>query len=928
MTPIGQLIINSPFREPDLHWHFDAERHTHVKQAGRRPAGYVISSGPKAGPNDAGQLVPIPLVNQIRPRVKAWREAGYPCATGTTLRLLEHWYDKDVRDGKQFFFCQIEAIETLIWLTEARASEHTGLDIPGDGGLFRRLCCKMATGTGKTTVMSMLIAWQVCNKAAYPQDARYSRNILVVAPGLTVKTRLQVLIPGGDKDYYTEFQVVPEGMREQLQQANVLVTNWHALQWDDEVKLAKRKGVDKRGAKSDEAYVREVLGDMARANNLVVINDEAHHAWRVPSESKVKGVSKEEIEEATKWIGGLDRINRARTIRICYDFSATPFAPSGNQVAEEALYSWIVSDFGLTDAIESGLVKTPRVVIRDDSYEKDAHKRSKLYHLYQVPEIKDDISRSNLDPADPLPDLLTNAYMLLARDWQVKYDEWMADGSLVPPVMLTVANNTTTAKRIEHAFDKREIELGPLTEPGLFLRIDSKMEQEVEAGKFGSAEQAVAEDPSEEEDESIRKLSKKDYALLQREKVDTVGKIGGAGQHLRNVISVAMLSEGWDAKNVTHIMGLRAFTSQLLCEQVVGRGLRRMTYSFAEGSDLLKPEYVNVFGVPFTFLPVEGGGGTGGGDDVRPVVIEPDPSKKEFEIIIPNIERIEYELQGALQLDLSNLGVIEIDFRDAIITAEHAPILNAHPNESLKGIIDLNEFGETLREQTLVFEAAKRFYNAERANWKVEGNLFPQAVSLVQELFDSDRLRVIGNLYENDRVRRNVVYLLKINQIVQFIRDHIRYDSSAKRTPHFSKARPYISTGDMARWYTKRDTDKADKSHINRVVKDSTWEGTEAFVLDQHPKVKSWVKNDHLGFEIRYMHAGKPRHYRPDFVIRLVDGTFLVLEVKGKVDSEAIAKQKYLEEWVSCVNQDGRFGIWRHGMTTSKRTIHSFLEQQ
>ena len=308
----------------------------------------------------------MPLANQIRQRIAAWREAGYPGITGITKTLLAHWQDPEQRDFP-FFFCQIEAIETLIWLIETPASEKTGINIPTDGGEFRRLCSKLATGTGKTVVMAMLIAWQAINRMTYNRDGRFSRHIFIVAPNLTVRERLSVLNPANTKNYYDEFSIAPLSLQEKLRQAKVLIRNWHALNWETEEKIEKKKGVDKRGAKSDEAYTRDALGDMANARNLIVINDEAHHAWRVPAESKIEGIAKEDIEEATKWIGGLDRIHKTRGILTCFDFSATPFAPSGKKTSEEALFGWIVSDFGLNDAIESGLVKTPRIVVRDDA---------------------------------------------------------------------------------------------------------------------------------------------------------------------------------------------------------------------------------------------------------------------------------------------------------------------------------------------------------------------------------------------------------------------------------------------------------------------------------------------------------------------------------------------------------------------------------
>jgi len=262
--------------------------------------------------------------------------------------------DQEDRQDRRFFFCQLEAIETLIWLTEGPEAEKTGITIPADGGDFSRWCCKVATGSGKTIVMAMLIAWHVLNKVANRQDTRFSKNVLVIAPGLTVKSRLSVLNPFSDDNYFELFNIVPVGLLDKLRQAKIIILNWHTLQWDTEERIAKKKTVDKRGTKSDEAYARDVLGDMATARNILVINDEAHHAWRVAAESKTKGVARDE-EEATIWVGGLDRIHKAKGILRCLDFSATPFAPSGKQSSEEALYPWIVSDFGLNDAIEAGL---------------------------------------------------------------------------------------------------------------------------------------------------------------------------------------------------------------------------------------------------------------------------------------------------------------------------------------------------------------------------------------------------------------------------------------------------------------------------------------------------------------------------------------------------------------------------------------------
>ena len=359
---IDRLIVNSPYEEPQRYWRYKRESRTFTLIEGeRRPAGHVIASEGSKVSDDPGVFVEISLVNRIRPRVKAWREDGYPGVSGTTKRLLEHWTNPEDFEARRFFFCQLEAIETLIWLTEAPPADKVGIDVPSDGGPFQRLSAKMATGSGKTIVMAMAIAWHILNKVTYPQDTRFSKNVLVVAPGLTVKSRLAVLETAHPGNYYQAFRIVPDALMDSLRQGHVLVRNWHVLNWETEEKTRKKRSVDKRGPKSNEAYVRDVLGRMVNSQNILVINDEAHHAWRVPAESKIKGVAKDQIEEATKWVGGLDRVNQARGIVTAYDFSATPFAPSGKRSSEEALFSWIVSDFGLNDAIESGLVKTPRV---------------------------------------------------------------------------------------------------------------------------------------------------------------------------------------------------------------------------------------------------------------------------------------------------------------------------------------------------------------------------------------------------------------------------------------------------------------------------------------------------------------------------------------------------------------------------------------
>ena len=922
MKQIDKLIINSPYSEPTHYWSYDRETRSFSLADGRRPAGYVVASETSRAFDDPGIFNEIGLVNYIRPRIKKWRDTGYPGVSGITKRLLDHWNDADARQNR-LFFCQIEAIETLIWLSEAPNSDKVGIDIPNDGGQFLRICSKMATGSGKTVDMAMLIAWQVLNKVTYPQDPRFSKNIFVVAPGLTVKSRLQVLQPFGEGNFYDEFNVVPTGLIEKLRQGKVIIKNWHALNWETEEKLAKKKSVDKRGAKSDEAYVREVLEEMAGSKNIIVINDEAHHAWRVPAESKIKGLKKEEIEEATKWIGGLDRINKARGIMCCYDFTATPFVPTGKRSSEEALFGWIVSDFGLNDAIESGLVKTPRVVVRDDALPDTKSFKSKLYHIYE--HVKDDLS-TKFQEQKPLPDLVKNAYYLLGKDWLETFESWKKAGYKVPPVMITVANTTYTAARIKFTFDRQNILIEELCDPDKTLHIDSKVLALAEARE--EAEEVIEESSEEDNDSEtpVVKLSKQKQAELLRQTVDTVGKIGKPGEQIRKVISVGMLSEGWDAKTVTHIMGLRAFTSQLLCEQVVGRGLRRTSYDVNE-EGMFEPEYVNIFGIPFTFLPHESQDGPPPPPEKPKTLIEPVKEKEEFEISWPNILRIDHVYAPQLNIDLKKVKTLNINAYETPTLAEIAPIVDGQPDVSKISEIDLQRLGEQYRYQKIIFTTARDVYDQIMPDWKGDKSfLLAQLVRIVEKFISSDIIKINPPLFFQDDIKRRILITLNMNKIVNHIFNEIRYENTLSLTPVFDSDKPIRSTLDMRTWYTSKPCDYTKKSHINFCVYDSTWEYNAAFHLDKHSNVKAWAKNDHLNFEISYMFQGVVHKFRPDFLIKLMNGTNLIVEVKGVETQQDQVKWEYLREWVQAVNEFGGFGKWDWGVAGEPNEILKLLE--
>ncbi|MCX7993134.1 MAG: DEAD/DEAH box helicase family protein, partial [Fimbriimonadales bacterium] len=438
---VDNPIINSAYEEPTRHWAYEAGQP--VLKAGRRLAGYYLKA--RTSPAQIALLeeefIPLEQVNAIRERVRAWREQGYPNVTPITRQLLNHW-NRPERERK-LFFCQREAVETLIWLVESPPAERQGITLPKDQNLVR-YACKMATGTGKTVVMAMAIAWQVLNKLANPQDRRFSDAVLLVCPNLTIRERLQVLLPHRPDNYYDRFDLVPRGLVDWLQQGRYQIVNWHLFLPKDD---ARSRSVVQRGAESDAAFCNRVLQELGTKRNLLVINDEAHHAYRpapIPEELR-EALSPEEIaerEEATVWISGLDRIHKARGINLCLDFSATPFYIKGSGYDEGKPFEWIVSDFGLVDAIESGIVKIPRVPVDDNT----GLLIPRYFRLWEsinqsLPASERQTARRRARPEAVLREA-EGALAMLASEWKRTYDAFQQAGMPVPPVMIVVCDNT------------------------------------------------------------------------------------------------------------------------------------------------------------------------------------------------------------------------------------------------------------------------------------------------------------------------------------------------------------------------------------------------------------------------------------------------------------------------------------------------------
>ncbi len=493
--------------------------------------------------------------------------------------------------------------------------------------------------------------------------------------------------------------------------------------------------------------------------------------------------------------------------------------------------------------------------------------------------------------------------------------------------MISIANRTETAARVKYAFDHKKIRIDELCIPERILHIDSKVLEMAESQEEAASLEINPEE--EQEEESTRKLSKKEQAEYLRKQVDTVGQTGKPGEHIQSVISVGMLSEGWDAKTVTHIMGLRAFSSQLLCEQVVGRGLRRTSYEINSDTGLFDAEYVNIFGVPFTFLPHESKDGPPPPPPTPKTKIEPVTEKQHFEISWPNVIRIDHIYRPQLILEMDRVHMLELNVADTATLAELAPFLEGKPDITRLSEIDLKDLAKKFRMQRIIFETATEIYDQMKPNWK--GNreiLLAQLISLVEQFISSEKIQIYPPFYNEDEVKRRILITINMNKVVHHIWEAIRFENTESIVPVFDSDNPIRSTGDMRTWYTGKPCEPTKKSHINFCVYDSTWEASEAFELDRNPDVDAWVKNDHLGFEIIYIFKGEVRKYRPDFIIRLRNGKFLILETKGQEMQQDNAKRGFLDEWVKAVNQHGGFGIWKWAVSKNPADVAGIIEKE
>ncbi|MBX9816210.1 MAG: DEAD/DEAH box helicase family protein [Sphingomonas sp.] len=943
----------------------DAGQPTSAIVARRRPSA-LVSPIPKAKKTkgkaaaiadlladaDGEEYNPTEIVNGIRSALESWRrlpESQWH-VTPTTARLLRHWRTHDFANQRPFF-CQIEAVETVIWLAEVapRASAqgrrfwaHLEAANAAANPELLRLALKLATGAGKTTVMAMLIAWQTLNAVRHPNSKRFTKGFLVVAPGITIKDRLRVLQPNDPDSYYRAREIVPEDMIGDLGRAKIVITNYHAFKKKHEVPLNKVQQAALKTTprpESDGAMIRRVAGELMGLKNIVILNDEAHHCYRarppLPGE-ELKGEAlaeaKENNEAARLWISGLEAVKRELGVSMVYDLSATPFFLRGSGYREGSLFGWVMSDFSLMDAIECGIVKLPRVPVMDNLPGGDTPMFRNLWeHVGKHLPKKGRGAGKKLDP-QKLPNQLLSAIDALYGHYEKTHALWREAGVGVDPVFIVVCNNTATSKlvhdyiagyEIEDAAGNRTLQAGKCALFRNFdpdgvalprmrtLLIDS---QQLESGEAISPEfrEAAGPEIARFKDELIQRTGdraaadKIDDAQILREVMNTVGRKGQLGEGIRCVVSVSMLTEGWDANTVTHVLGVRAFGTQLLCEQVIGRALRRQSYQLGPDGRFAV-EYADVLGIPFDFT-------------AQPVVAPPkrpdnlvlvqalSPAREAAEIRFPRVEGYRVEppserLEAAFTPD-STLELTP-DLVGATETV-NAGIIGEQADLTLDHLADT-------RLSTIQFKLAEwivRRRMTEAGAWP-DGGRIMRMKSIVRRWM-ADHLKLLGGtqpaqlLYYNiaDRVADRICAAVTRGQegggrVLAMLDPYNRAGST--RHVNFMTSRDRYETGA--------------RCHVNFAVIDSDWEAEFCRVADRHPRVLAWVKNHNLGFEVPYSAGGEARRYRPDFILRIDDGRDdplnLVVEIKGARDEDDKDKAETMRSlWVPGVNNLGTLGRW------------------
>ncbi|AFJ34985.1 BPTD_3080 family restriction endonuclease [Mycobacterium sp. MOTT36Y] len=987
---IENPILNSPYVQPDRYYEVGPKGPTGEIRLGRRPSeSFIPIAMSKKGKDGSSQTEfdfdatgerreRNTLINDLRRDVERWRRgAQYPGVTSISRKLLQHWADSE-RENR-VLFCQREAAETAIFLSEVAGRkgmtdwrQRLEPENEAHNSGLPRIALKMATGSGKTVVMAMLIAWQTLNKVQSPRDVRFTNRFLVVTPGITIKDRLRVLLPEDVENYYDLRDLIPADLKGGLDHARIVITNYHSFQLKDakEIRnvarntrlLLKGNRTDDPFKESPEAMVSRVLRDLGGVKDkqqIIMLNDEAHHCYQdrpVTSGEKLSAEEKDANDEARVWFKGLQAVAQSVGIKQIYDLSATPYYLSGSGYNEGHLFPWTVSDFSLMDAIESGIVKVPRTPVDDDA----AHDLVTYLRLWDFigDKLPKRAAKTQVDKWIPPPELegalhsLHRSYAKAFAHWESKLRQY----GETPPVFIVVCPNTVVSKLVYDWIAGEEVAAPggttvhktghlellsnvvdgkPLARPRTIL-IDSAQLESGEGLKSDFKQVAAAEIAAFKSEYRRRNpgadVDKITEEELLREVMNTVGKKGKLGEHVRCVVSVSMLTEGWDANTVTHILGIRAFRSQLLCEQVVGRGLRRRSYAVDSETDCFEPEYANVYGIPFQFIPSD-----------KPAA-DPKPPN-------PVTEVRAVEGREHLRITFPKLDGYRVEMPDEPIwlDSDDAERFEIGPNTvprwvEMQGVVGEQEReggdGRRYRRQEVAFALAKRIMDSQfniddnRQPWR-----FPELVRIstqwleqcvtIAEGFDLGHLMTIT---ETQAAASEAIWSAVIRQIG---------NRRARLRPMLNRFGPEGSTGDVD-FPTRKPTVPTDKSEVSHVTLDgkdgNTWEQLLAAELELNRNVEAYVKNDHLGFTIPYVHKGRSHSYVPDFLVRLkrhdrddVVRT-LIIEVSGSQKSPGPTKAKAetaRNSWCVAVNNHGGFGRWgytemTHPLEFKQRLVEAF----
>ncbi len=984
-------ILNSPYGYPDRHWELDDRGQPTQKIVVFRRMAEFITPIPKPKGvvqqslnlddtddlSTENQRYEIARINAVRRQVDEWRRLPQNLwkVTPETARLLDHWRNHKFASIRPFF-CQVEAVETMIWLTEVapqlgKAGEQILAELAtanqdANPGL-NRLALKLATGAGKTTVMAMLIAWQTINAVRRPQSARFTRGFLVITPGITIKDRLRVLQPNDPDSYYQSRELVPSDMLDEIHKAKIVITNFHAFKLRERLDISKGgrallqgHGEELDTRESEGQMIQRVMPELMGMKGIFVLNDEAHHCYREKPQVEAPAMvltseDKEEVkknnEAARLWISGIEAVNRKLGVVRVSDLSATPFFLRGSGYVEGTLFPWTMSDFSLMDAIECGIVKLPRVPVSDNIHgEKVPLFRNLWKHIGKKMPKKGRGKSGSLSIAD-IPPLLQTALDALYGHYKQTFDLWQKEGISVPPCFIVVCNNTAASKLVydfiagcnpeqkdgSTKFEQGRFELfrnyddngDPIPQPRTLLIDSEQLEsgdalddsfrkvasQEIEQFRRDVLERggALADD--------IRGGKDFDDARLLREVMNTVGKAGRLGGGIRCVVSVSMLTEGWDANTVTHVLGVRAFGTQLLCEQVIGRALRRQSYDLNEDGRF-NVEYADVLGIPFDFT-------------AKPVIGTPTtpretihvravrPERDHLEIRFPRVQGYRVDLpREELEANFTQDSILELTPQLVGPTINENAGIIGQPVE-----LNLVHTG-TVRPSQVVYDLTSHLLLTKfrDADDQPRLYLFGQLKRLVKQWIDG-YLKCSTGTYPA-QLKYKMLADMACNKIVAAITSALVGKRPIEAVldpynPEGSSAHVNFNSSNPLRYATAPH-----RSHVNWAVLDSGWEVAFCKVAEKHPRVRAYVRNSGLGFEVPYRYGPETRRYLPDFIVLVDDGQgeddllHLVVEIKGYRGTDAPIKKETMDVyWVPGVNNLKAYGRWAFAEFTDVHTL-------